>query len=107
MIISVDFDGTLAITDYPNIISPVRVVINKVIELQNQGHTIILNTCRHDMELDNAVEWCKEQGVLFDYINKNTKELIEQYGDCRKIAADYYVDDKNISIKEFTELEVI
>ena len=107
MIISVDFDGTLAITDYPNIIEPITAVLNKVIKLQKQGHTIILNTCRHDNELVDAVVWCGEQGLVFDYINKNDSKLIEKWGDCRKIAADYYVDDKNLSIKKFTELEVI
>lgn len=98
-IIAVDFDGTLAVTNYPNIVEPIQPIINYIIEQKNQGCTIILNTCRHDEDLDDAVKWCEEQGVYFDLINENHPELIKQFGDCRKIAADEYIDDKNILIE--------
>lgn len=33
--------------------------------------------------------------LAFDYYNENCKEVIEQYGgDCRKIVADFYFDDR-------------
>ncbi len=98
MIIAVDFDNTLAFTDYPSIISPNQPVIDYI--KAHKGDTIILYTCRHGQDLTDAVEWCKQQGIVFDYINENTKELIEKYGDSRKIAADVYIDDKNVLVSE-------
>lgn len=88
-----DFDGTLAKTDYPTILEPNHSVIEYAKGLRNEGHTLILYTCRHDKELDEAVEFCKAHGLTFDFINENVPENIEKYGDCRKIYADVYIDD--------------
>lgn len=98
MIIAVDFDGTLAITDYPKIIQPITKVIEFCKNYQARGHTLILWTCRHGKELEEAVEWCKEQGLIFDYINENPPDRIAIYGDCRKVYADIYLDDHNLRI---------
>ena len=99
-IIAVDFDGTLAITEYPKIIEPIEPVISYIKQCKAEGNIIILWTCRHDKELAEAVEWCKIQGLEFDYVNENVPELIEEYGDCRKIYADEYVDDKAINASD-------
>ena len=107
MIIAVDFDNTLAFTDYPDIRAPNRPVIDYIKARKLAGDTIILYTCRHDKELAEAVEWCRQQGVEFDYVNENAPELIERYGDSRKIAADIYIDDKNVLVSEIMkEMEV-
>ena len=98
-IIGVDFDGTLAKTNFPEIIKPNKRIIRWVKRRKKKGWCIILNTCRHDKPLEEAVEWCKSQGLIFDYVNENAPWLIEKYGDTRKIAADIYIDDKNITIK--------
>lgn len=97
-ITAVDFDMTLAKTDYPAIICPINSIIKYMKRCKAEGNIIILWTCRHDKELAEAVEWCKIQGLEFDYVNENVPELIEEYGDCRKIYADEYVDDtaKNV-----------
>ena len=100
MIVAVDFDGTLAITDYPTIIRPIKMIVDYCKTLKLQGETLILWTCRHDKELDEAVEWCKEQGLEFDYINENPPDRIAIYGDCRKVYADVYIDDHNVSLME-------
>jgi hypothetical protein len=98
IIIAVDFDGTLAETDYPYIKYGKWEVIKYVLSKQTHGAIIILNTCRHGKDLENAVTFCKEQyGLVFDYVNENVPELIEKYGDCRKIAADFYIDDRAIN----------
>jgi len=34
-------------------------------------------------------------GIFFDYYNENSDRKIQEYGDCRKIGADLYIDDKN------------
>lgn len=100
MIIAVDFDGTLAVTDYPKIIKPKKTVIRFCISQQAMGDTLILWTCRHGKELDEAVEWCREQGLTFDYINENPPGKIPIYGDSRKVYADIYLDDHNMSLRE-------
>lgn len=99
-IIAVDFDNTLAITNYPEIVSPIANVVNYIKSQKAKGSIIILNTCRHNKELEDAVNWCYEQGVCFDFVNENHPDLIKEFGDCRKIAADEYIDDKNILIAQ-------
>lgn len=102
LIFAVDFDGTLCENKYPEIGEPKQEVINKCIELEKEGHRFILNTCRTDKELDAAIEWCKEKGIKFEAINHNLPDRMKLYeNDCRKIGADYYVDDKNLSIDDF------
>ena len=97
MIIAVDFDNTLAYTDYPVILKPITSIINLCLEAQGEGHTIILNTCRCGFALENAVSFCKYYGLEFDYVNENTKERIDEFGgDSRKISADLYIDDKSV-----------
>lgn len=103
-IIAVDFDGTLAETEYPTIIAPIPEIVDFIKSLKAKGNIIILWTCRHNQPLLDAVKWCKEQGIIFDYINQNVPELIEQYGECRKIAADMYIDDKAMNICELIGL---
>lgn len=60
-------------------------------------------TCRANRQLTEAVEWCSKQGLVFDAINSNLKEVITSWtdGESRKIYADIYIDDKAMSIKDF------
>ena len=52
-------------------------------------------TCRCGKDLEDAVEWCKTQGLVFDLINENVPENVEKFGnDSRKIFAHEYIDDK-------------
>lgn len=98
-IYAVDFDGTLANTRFPEIISPREKAIAAIKILKAQGHKIILWTSRTGKPLDDAVSWCRQQGLYFDAINKPIIEQIEKWGDdTRKIYADYYIDDKAITI---------
>jgi hypothetical protein len=95
MIIAVDFDGTLCRNAWPLIGKPRRRVIRKALRRHRRGDTLILWTCREGDRLAEAVAWCAEHGLVFDYVNENAKGLVEKYGnDCRKIGADVYVDDK-------------
>lgn len=96
-VIAVDFDGTLAVTEYLLIISPIKPVIDYVIKQQKKGAIIILWTCRYGEKLEEAVEFCREQGLEFDYVNENAPERIKAYTDCRKIVADEYIDDRAIN----------
>lgn len=100
-IVAVDFDGTLCFNKYPYIENPNEELLNTIRE-RRKDFIWILNTCREGKQLEYATKWLKEeQGIEFDYVNQNVPWLIEKYGDCRKIAADIYLDDRNMSIKEF------
>ena len=97
-IIAVDFDNTIAVTEYPKIIKPIDMIIFTLKQAKERGATIILWTCREGKELENAVNWCKENNVPIDYVNENVPERIEKWGnDCRKIGADVYIDDRSIN----------
>lgn len=97
-IYAVDFDGTLCESIYPGIGEPNIVLINHLIKRRKQGNKVILWTCRYGKRLEEAVEWCSKRGLEFDAVNENLPEMIEWYGyDCRKIAADVYVDDKSVN----------
>jgi uncharacterized HAD superfamily protein len=101
-VFAVDFDGTLCEENYPNIGTPFLDRIRYLIRLKKEGNKLILWTCRCGKYLEEAVEWCKKHGLEFDAINENLPERIEQYGgDCRKLSADYYIDDKSISLSMF------
>ena len=94
-VIAVDFDGTLCESKYPKIGRPYYKMINLIKLKKKQGYGIILWTCRTDHNLENAVEWCKKQGLVFDAVNENLPERIRIFGnDPRKIGADIYIDDK-------------
>jgi len=101
--IAVDFDGTLCTVNYPEIGEPRPRIIDIVKHWKDDGHTLILWTCRVDMDdrkyLTEAVEWCKEQGLEFDFVNENDPKRIALYSmDTRKVSADLYFDDKNVQL---------
>ena len=105
-IIAVDFDGTLCKNDYPNIGKPNNDLINHLKRVQSKGDKIILWTCRVGDKLKDAVDWCKEKGLIFDAVNENLPEIIEKFGsDTRKIYANEYIDDKAINEFSFHETE--
>ena len=96
-IIAVDFDGTLCISKYPQIVAPRTEIINDLLKEQKAGAKIILWTCREGAYLTEAIRWCYEQGIVFDSINENLPEEIGKWGTRpRKIAADEYWDDRAI-----------
>lgn len=106
-VFAIDFDGTLCRDSFPNIGEPNQAMINKVIQLKEQGHEIILWTCRTGDLLNEAVKWCNQRGLFFHAVNENLPRLITQYNnDCRKISCDYFIDDKNLSIKDFLRGDV-
>lgn len=102
--VAIDFDGTLAITDYPIIVEPIPEAVKFVKACHAADVAVILWTCRTDEHLDMALEWCQQQGLWFDAVNENLGEWTEEYSvlfpdvepDCRKICADIYIDDRNM-----------
>lgn len=100
-IYAIDFDNTLAVTRFPEIIRPNKKMIAFTKEVKAQGHKIILWTSRAGEDLENAVAWCHEQGIQFDAVNEPLPEQIKRWGnDTRKIYADFYIDDRNMTISQ-------
>ena len=95
--IAVDFDGTLCTNKYPEIGLPNVTLIERLIKLKD-SNTLILWTCRTGDQLNKAVEWCKNHGLEFDYVNENSELTLAKYNyeDSRKITADIYIDDRAI-----------
>ena len=101
MIYAIDFDGTLAHTRFPEILGPKEKMVELAKLLKKAGNKIILWTCRCGEDLEAAVKWCEEQGVVFDAVNEPLPEQKEAWGnDTRKIYADVYIDDKAINIDQ-------
>ena len=96
-IVAFDFDGTLAVTEWPKIIRPITPVVEYAKRCKANGDQIILNTMREGDRLQEAVDWCREQDIEFDAINDNVQCMQEFYGNNpRKIFANEYIDDHNL-----------
>ena len=96
LIIAVDFDGTIVEDAYPKVGKEMIFAFDTLKRLQSQGHRLILWTYRSGKKLDEAVAFCKENGLEFYAVNKNfpEEEYSEKYS--RKIHADLFIDDRNI-----------
>lgn len=90
MIYAVDFDGTLMVNGSVN--APLIAFLKKQ---QACGNAIILNTCRNGKRLNEAVDFCRKNGLIFQAVNENLPFVVQRLGyNPRKIFADVYIDDK-------------
>jgi len=97
MIYAVDLDGTICENAWPGIGAPKQPVIDYCKRLWEDGHKLILWTCREGVRLQEAVAWCAQHGLFFNAVNANLPEQNELYGnDSRKIGYDFILDDKSI-----------
>jgi len=94
--IAVDFDGTIVEHEYPKIGKEKLFAFRTLKELEKQGARLILWTFRTGKELDEAVGYCRQNGIEFYAVNKNYPEEIPDETVSRKIDADLYLDDKNL-----------
>lgn len=94
--IAVDFDGTIVEHEYPKIGKELLFAFQTLKELEKMGARIILWTFRTGKELDEAVEYCRKNGIEFYAVNKNYPEEVLDETVSRKINADIYIDDKNL-----------
>jgi len=94
--IAIDFDGTIVDDEYPSIGKPKIFAFETLRKLQDEGHRLILWTYRHGRELEAAVEYCDQNGIIFYAVNKSfpEEEFDPKYS--RKINADIFIDDRNI-----------
>ncbi len=94
--IAIDFDGTIVDHEYPGIGKEKLFAFQTLKELEKLGARLILWTFRTGKELDDAVRYCRENGIEFYAVNKNYPEEIFDETVSRKIDADIYIDDRNI-----------
>ena len=94
--IAIDFDGTIVEHEYPKIGKEKLFAFRTLKELEKQGARLILWTFRTGKELEEAVEYCRNNGIEFYAINKNYPEEVLDETVSRKIDVDIYLDDKNL-----------
>lgn len=97
MIIAVDFDGVVSASTYPAVGVAHVGAVDALRQLHEEGHRLILWTCREGEDLLRAINWCLDSGIRWDNINCNDRDNIRKYeNDTRKVYADLYVDDKQV-----------
>lgn len=105
--IALDFDGTIVDSDYPTIVRLKDNAKDVITRLHQEGHRILINTCRGGIEQEEAKQFLLANDVPFDTINENHPELIRKYGnDSRKLGADIYVDDKGLFCESIDWLDI-
>ena len=96
-IIAVDFDGTIAEDAYPKVGRAKMFAFETLRKLQEDGHRLILWTYRHGKTLDDAVEFCRDNGIEFYAVNNSfAGEEFDPEKASRKLNADYFIDDRNL-----------
>lgn len=96
---AVDFDGTCITDCFPAIGEEIGAV-EVLLELQQKGHKIILNTVRSnhtgDNLLDEAIDWFNKHKISLYGINENPDQ--KSWSSSLKVHADYFIDDKSIGM---------
>jgi hydroxymethylpyrimidine pyrophosphatase-like HAD family hydrolase len=97
MILAIDFDGTLHTGRWPGIGAPAPYAKEVMQRLKDEGHYLIIWTCRERERQTEMVNWLLEKGIPFDRINEHKPGSVEQYGYAsRKVYAHLYIDDKQV-----------
>lgn len=115
-IVAVDFDGTIANNAFPDITKAelmpnIKLFLDNIkwhIEQKGLNPIFVLWTCRSNNKLgnflDEAVQYCKNNEIHFDYINESPQhpmfKNIKVENPSPKIHADVYIDDKTLNFYE-------
>ena len=95
--LAIDFDGTIVEDAYPAIGKPKVFVFETLKKFQSEGYRLILWTYRHGQSLEDAVEFCKQNGIEFYAVNSSFEgEVFDGNTASRKIDADIFIDDRNL-----------
>ena len=94
--LAIDFDGTIVEDAYPKIGKPKLFAFETLIKLQQDGHRLILWTYRYGKTLQEAVDFCKKNGLEFYAVNCSFPNEIYDPKKSRKINADLFIDDRNV-----------
>lgn len=107
--ILIDFDGTIVDHAFPEIGEPKPHAFEVMKELKEAGYKLILWTCRENKptqvenfwsdHLQEAIDFCKDNGVEFDAVNETYWPLDYRDGagvPARKPHVHCVIDDKNL-----------
>jgi hypothetical protein len=94
-IIALDFDGCIVVNKWPEIGEPIEKNIKKIKEEIVQGAKVILWTSRSGERLNEAINFCYDQGIRLDAVNDNLFGF-----NTRKIFANEYWDDRAVHMSE-------
>lgn len=95
-VIAVDFDGTIVEHAYPKIGNEMMFAFATLKALQSKGHRLILWTYRKGKSLEDAVEFCTKNGMVFYAVNENYPGETLEGNFSRKVNADIFIDDRNV-----------
>lgn len=95
MIIGIDFDGTIVTHDYPHIGKDIG-AFPVLKALKEKRHKLILYTMRSEDKLQEAISYCQEKGLEFDFINENPEQ--QKWTKSPKIFCNFYIDDAAIGV---------
>lgn len=95
MVIAVDFDGTVVEHEYPKIGRAIPFAIETLLQLQKDGHTLLMWSVREGDLLQEAVDYCEKKGLKFYAANKNHPDE-DRSRAARKLNADLFIDDRNL-----------
>ncbi|MEQ9299863.1 MAG: hydrolase [Cyclobacteriaceae bacterium] len=96
LVIAVDFDGTIVDHEYPRIGAEKLFAFQTLRALQDKGHRLILWTIRDGKTLEDAVEYCRSNGIEFYAVNETFPNEGFEVGQSRKVNADIFIDDRNV-----------
>ena len=95
--IAVDFDGTVVEDAYPSVGKAKIFAFETLKKLQSECYRLILWTYRHGPALEDAIEFCRKNGLEFYAVNSSFEgEVFDSATQSRKIDADWFIDDRNI-----------
>ena len=94
--IAVDFDGTIVEHTYPEIGKEMLFAFETLKALRDKGHKLILWTFREGVYLDEAIEYCRKNGIEFYAVNKSYPEEEFDGTASRKVQCDLFIDDRNL-----------
>ncbi len=95
--LAIDFDGTIVEDAYPGIGKAKIFAFETLKRLQSEGYRLILWTYRSGQSLDEAVEFCRKNGLEFYAVNSSFEgEIFDANTQSRKLDADLFIDDRNL-----------
>ncbi|MEA1873552.1 MAG: hydrolase [Bacteroidota bacterium] len=93
--IAVDFDGTIVEHRFPEIGKEMPGAFDVLKALSEEGHQLVLWTFRDGDELQAALDFCLNNGIMFWAVNQSFPDEEFSKYISRKIHADLFIDDRN------------
>jgi hypothetical protein len=95
--IIIDFDGTIATLNYPNLGNVKNHAVRVIQRIKDNGGKIAIWTCRCDDDERKVKEFLDKHEIPYDKFNEPFDEMNIMFGgNPRKIYGDVYIDDKEL-----------